>query len=405
MEPPFPFPRPGARNTLSPAVKILRQVLGVLSLSVGLILLGECAATTAGALLHQHPDGGSSAHLLRWTLFSPGKHGTPYGILLISGMALFLMGVVLTRTWPLPFFVFGTACLALSGGVVVERVVLPKGAGASVVQDGITGIWGVLAREDALMTLWMGVAAIICGVFVNHFSRGAGKAPAGPAQGKGKKAKTPAGGTLPAPDSDPLAITPAGASEGAEARSETSVDLDLSPDLETSEVHVPDPLAGEDAPPPFEEAPTPLPMSEEGAEGAMNPTGTTEEPSGAPAPADAPYVMEVEAPTQAAPPPLPAVEAPTQAAMPEPEAPKPPVLLPALGILLGLGSLGSAGAPLYLTLEAPTAGLAWAGGVAAALAGMGLALMGRPVKALGWTAVGVSVMGLGGAATLLVLGG
>jgi len=389
-------------------VKILRQVLGLLSLAAGLILLGECAAHTARGLIQFHPQGGSSALLLREAFFAWGHHGTPYLILLAMGAALFLAGVALTRTWALPIFAFALACLTLFGGMVVERAVSPKGAGASVLQDGISGIWSVAAeREDALVTLWMGLAALLCGIFVNYFlSHGFKKTPAGaPTSGKDKRAKPR---TLSMPDAEPMAQTPLNPSE---ARVETSVDLDLSPDLETSEVQAPDPLSPELEEPMLPPQDLPEPEAPAAYEGAPEPTpvplssGSMEEEAPLPPPvADAPYVVEMEA-SAPVPTPVPAPEPPAPVSMPEPEEPEPSLVLPAAGTVLGLGSLGAAAASGLCVLEASTAGLVWAGAASAGFAGMGLALMARPLKGLGWTAVTISAGGLSGAVALLALGG
>ena len=183
--PHFPSPGPFVRRTL-PDVKILRQFLGVLSLALGFVLLGECAIHTSRELAAVRPTGGPSALLLREAFFAPGHHGPAYQWLLALGAALLILGTFLTRAWALPFFVFGAACLALFGGMVVERTLDPKGAQVLLLQDGILGIWDVLQAEDALVVLWMGIAALIPGLFLSH--------------GFGKKAvpKTPPGRTPPA---------------------------------------------------------------------------------------------------------------------------------------------------------------------------------------------------------------
>ncbi len=359
-------------------MKILRQVLGVLSLTLGLVLLGECAAHTARALLHFHPDGGSSGLLLRAAFFAPQQHGGAYNILLGSGIALLLLGMFLTRAWTLPFFAFGTACLTLFGGMVVERAVGPRGAEASVLQDGVSGIWGIWGREDALIMLWMGIAALMAGLFAPLVFQ---KRPAAATpKGARPSRRSTDVGAEPMDRMEHTARTPLPAGE---AKAETSVDLDLSPDLETSEVHLqqtdPDPLAGEPGPSPLEEPSSPTPPSE-----------------------DSPYVMEVEPPPA---PPIPAPEPEPAPMPPEPEEPEPSRVLPAAGLVLGLASLGACAASGLCALAPSAAGQVWAGGVAAGLGGMGLTLFSRPFKTLGWAAVGINVAGLGGAAALLALGG
>lgn len=352
-------------------MKLLRNILGLLSLAVGLALLGECAAHTARSLLAQGVRGDLSFFLLKGAFFAPNKHSVAYQILLGSGALLTLIGVVLTRTWALPFFLLSALCFAVLGGRAVERTVVPKGDQASLVQDGVAGLGGLFAGDygDPAMVLGLGLFGLMTGLYLTHGLKAApAPAPMRPAR--------PARATAPAATpSDPDAETPFHAPDPSagldrfpgddpgEAHADTSVDLDLSPDVATSELEGPAPAV----PPPSPDAVAPGP----------DPVDEPDEPD------------ETE--------PLP----------PPPPAPPGRALaftLPAL--LLGLGSVA---VPVAVALPEPlipaeVLGTALPAGAGAGLAALGLALLARPRGALGIAALSLGALGVAGGAALVGLG-
>ena len=365
---------------------LLRQILGVLSVGLGLALLGECAAHTVHALATQGIHRDLAVHVLKDAFFSLGNHSPAYLILFASGAVLSLMGVVLTRSWAMPFYLFSGLCFAVLGGMAVGRIVLKQGEKAAIVQDGISGLATVFSEGaavgnwDSVMVLGLGVFGLMTGLFLTHWK------PLARPQAAPRREHPAARGP------QAFAHTPS----PADAAADTSVDLDLSPDVETSEVHAPEEsLSPLDEP--LDEPAEPPPASSE--ESTPPSEGALPEPP----------LPEEQAPSLDQPP----AEEPSAepAAPPEPEEePEPPpgIALPAGGIVLGLASVSASGILFLLSerfQDPVTVGYVWGGGVAAGLSGLGLAVLSRPLKLLGWVAVGASATGLAGAGVLLTMGG
>ena len=349
----------------------LRNALGVLSLALGLVLLGECAAHSASALFHAGVRKDMAFYLLRVTFFAPGQHTASYQALLASGVTLSLLGAAMLKAWTLPLFLFSGLCFAVLGGMVAGRVVVPKGGEALLVQDGVSGI-GVLFGNaydsgdigEPGMVLGLGVFGLLTGLFLQRMAE---RKPAAPARSArpGRDGRTAPSAPAGPPEPASFEEAPPAPEEGVP----TPADLDLSPDLETTEVGIPTPAGLEE----------PVPLEEPAASGPA----PLEEPE---APASAP---------EAAP-----------AGSHVPELPMPSRALPLASLLLGLGSLGAPGA-LYFRgalLPAPVLGQVWAAGIAAALCGAGLSVLSRPMGALGKAALAVCLLGLAGGGALIAFG-
>ena len=356
-------------------MKLLRNVLGILSLVLGLALLGECAAHTMRSLLVQGVQGDLSFFILKGAFFAPARHGAAYQILLGSGTLLTVLGVVLTRTWALPFFLLSALCFAVLGGTAVERGVLKRGEEASLMQDGVSGLGTLFSGDygDPVMVLGLGVFGLLTGLYLTH-GLGSRRPQARPAAtgrprpaGLSSLPEAPAD-VPPEPGGNPLEEPVEPPPE--EAGADTSVALDLSPDVATSEVLSPE------APPP-EKPPEPAPFPEESSR-------SSEDRADNPVPSD--------------PGPL---EAP-------PASRRRALVFSVPALLLGLGAL----AVPVTQLSAPelfpsvaSLGQAWGAGVASGLAGLGLAFLAKPKGPVGILALGASAAGLAGAGTLLALGG
>ena len=387
-----------------PAI-LLRQLLGILSLVLGLALLGECAAHTVRGLLAQGPGmrHDIAFRLLKAAFFQPGAHGLPYQILLGTGFLLTLLGIALNRAWAVPLFLVGAFCFATVGGMAVERVVLKRGAEAAVFQDGVSGIWRVFAEAqatgrlaDPLMILWVGVAAWVAGLFV---TQGLAPKPA-PAPRRMMSARGP---SAPA--------SAAGMEALSESKADTSVDLDLSPDLETAEVPAPldegglpqEPSPEPDVPLDDLAADAPTPSAEDGADPVSEPSPESGSDP-APLPESGPSAgPDPEIPSE----PSPSSDEPMQeeAVPPEPVA----VGRPALGwggLVLGLAATTAATGLWAAPRMIPEGALlqVWGGGVAAALAALGLVILSRPLSLPGKIAAGTAVLGLAGCAARLGMG-
>lgn len=370
------FSLPGGVRRAYPhrAVAFLRTALGVLSLALGLILLGECAAHTARALFAQGVREDMAYYLLRAAFFAPMQHAPPYPVLLGAGAALGLVGCGLLRQWALPFLVFSSLCFAVFGGMVVGRHVAPRGDEASLVGDGVRGIPAQFSGadlSDAAMVLGLGVFGLLTGLWMVRMQAQA--APAARRAGARRAAHSMSATSEPAPGPS------GGGVSHAEAGMDTSVDLDLSPDLDTAEVGVPTPvdLSG----------PADLPGSAPGTpgEGSSDAPGQPE----APVP-DAPPAERPPEETRVEPPPLSA----------------PSIALPLASLALGLGA-AAAPATLLLARDAlggALAGQVWAGGMGLGLGALGLAVLARPSSALKWGALCLSLAGLGGGAALVAAG-
>lgn len=354
-------------------MKLLRNILGILSLVLGLALLGECAAHTARSLLLQGVHQDLSFFLLKGAFFAPNRHGAAYQILLGSGTLLAVLGVVLTRTWALPFFLMSALCFAVLGGTVVERTVDARGPEASLVQDGVSGLAAVFDGDygDPVMVLGLGVFGLLTGLYLTH-GLGARRPlpPARPASSSVRPRPATAGPLPEAPDGLPPEpqVGPSGMPPD-EAGADTSVDLDLSPDVATSEI--PSPEAALPVPPPEPSLPPEEP--------SMPPEDSEESPaSSGPAPSEA----------------SPASRRALASSVP--------------ALLLGLGALAVPVTQLSAPGLFPSAtflGQAWGAGVASGLAGLGLAFLARPKGLVGGLAIGASAASLAGAGALLALGG
>ena len=388
---PYPLPNamasPPRRSLLG---NLVRQALGALSLAMGLALIGQCAAHTARAVLSEGGGPDLVLHCFKSALFTPFQHSASYQALFAAGAALSLMGIALMRIWAMAFFAFAAACFAAFGGMVAERVVVPRGPEALLLQHGCSGLWTIFTEtpegmgRDPLMILWIGFAALIPGLYLTHLHKAA--RPGGVARGPAARTSARAEGAPSFP------VTPA---NPAEAGADTVADLDLSPDLETSEVHAP----VEEGPdlPPLEEVSAP---PEEHA-GLETPAAGTQNAEPLPAPPP-----EESAPDPAPPDGPEEVPAEPRQEPEEMEAP-PGKVLPAFALALGLLST----APAALLLLAPsTVPSGWEAkallaGVALGLLSLALTVLSGRMGARGWAAAGTAVAGLAGAGTLLAMGG